>query len=427
MRTAPLQGSNSETIRRDNLSAILREVHVGGPRTRSELVAHTGLNRSTVAGIIAELAERGLVYEEPGRPPRDARPALAAGQGGPRWRGRPRDRDRRPLARRGARRARRHRPRAGARGGPTRPPDARRDARPDARPEPDAAWRARRSAAASSASAWRPSVRSGARTGSSISHPTSIGRRCPWPSWWVARWSSACRSSSATRPTWAPAPSTSAAPGSASTTSSTSRATWASAAGSSPAAGRSCGAAGYAGEVGHFPVKPDGWPCGCGSRGCWETEVGERALLRNAGRDPDGGPDEVDALFRDAEAGAEVAVDGADRGRTLAGAGPRRGSTTCSTRRSSSSVVFSGGWPRSSCRPSVEQLDDRALAITREPVGIVVAQLGIDAPVLGADRCAPVAAQDDAAAALPGIAVNRSTASSRTGAGKSMMNVLAAA
>ena len=41
-------------------------------------------------------------------------------------------------------------------------------------------------------------------------------------------------------------------------------------------------------------VNPDGWLCGCGSRGCWETEVGERALLRNAGRDPDAGPREVD-------------------------------------------------------------------------------------------------------------------------------------
>ena len=31
--------------------------------------------------------------------------------------------------------------------------------------------------------------------------------------------------------------------------------------------------------------------------------MGERALLRGAGRDPDGGPSEVDAVLRDAEAG----------------------------------------------------------------------------------------------------------------------------
>ena len=30
-------------------------------------------------------------------------------------------------------------------------------------------------------------------------------------------------------------------------------------------------------------VNPEGYACGCGSRGCWETEVGEAALLRRAG------------------------------------------------------------------------------------------------------------------------------------------------
>ncbi len=39
------------------------------------------------------------------------------------------------------------------------------------------------------------------------------------------------------------------------------------------------GAAGFAGEIGHMVVNPEGVPCGCGSRGCWETEIGERAML----------------------------------------------------------------------------------------------------------------------------------------------------
>ncbi|HEY4753640.1 MAG TPA: ROK family protein, partial [Candidatus Limnocylindrales bacterium] len=43
------------------------------------------------------------------------------------------------------------------------------------------------------------------------------------------------------------------------------------------------GAAGYAGEVGHFPVTQDGLPCPCGSSGCWETEIGAGALLMRAG------------------------------------------------------------------------------------------------------------------------------------------------
>jgi predicted NBD/HSP70 family sugar kinase len=40
---------------------------------------------------------------------------------------------------------------------------------------------------------------------------------------------------------------------------------------------------GRAGEVGHMVVNVDGRPCDCGNRGCWETEIGERALLRVAG------------------------------------------------------------------------------------------------------------------------------------------------
>ena len=65
MRTAPRQGSNSETIRRDNLSASCARSISGAP-ARGRSWSHTGLNRSTVAGIIAELADRGLALEEPG-------------------------------------------------------------------------------------------------------------------------------------------------------------------------------------------------------------------------------------------------------------------------------------------------------------------------------------------------------------------------
>ena len=49
------------------------------------------------------------------------------------------------------------------------------------------------------------------------------------------------------------------------------------------------GAAGLAGEVGHMSVNPDGAACRCGSVGCWETEVGEDALLRRAGHEPAAG------------------------------------------------------------------------------------------------------------------------------------------
>ncbi|ALE73940.1 Xylose-responsive transcription regulator, ROK family [Pseudonocardia sp. Ae168_Ps1] len=43
------------------------------------------------------------------------------------------------------------------------------------------------------------------------------------------------------------------------------------------------GTGGYVGELGHLLVRPDGRECFCGSRGCWETEVGEPALCRALG------------------------------------------------------------------------------------------------------------------------------------------------
>jgi predicted NBD/HSP70 family sugar kinase len=42
------------------------------------------------------------------------------------------------------------------------------------------------------------------------------------------------------------------------------------------------GGHGYSGEVGHMPVAPPGQTCGCGRTGCWETVVGLTALLRKA-------------------------------------------------------------------------------------------------------------------------------------------------
>lgn len=40
------------------------------------------------------------------------------------------------------------------------------------------------------------------------------------------------------------------------------------------------GAGEMAGEFGHVQMDPDGIPCGCGSRGCWETLASNRAGLR---------------------------------------------------------------------------------------------------------------------------------------------------
>ena len=81
---APRPGQRSETIRRANLSAIVRELHRRGPMSRSDLVAHTGLTRSGIRAVLSDLVAYDLVREEravsqgaPGRPSPLVRPNAA--------------------------------------------------------------------------------------------------------------------------------------------------------------------------------------------------------------------------------------------------------------------------------------------------------------------------------------------------------------
>ena len=68
------------------------------------------------------------------------------------------------------------------------------------------------------------------------------------------------------------------------------------------------GTGGYAGEIGHMTINPDGPPCHCGSTGCIETYIGEHALLRAAGITDRHGPRAVDEVFIGAAAGDERAL-----------------------------------------------------------------------------------------------------------------------
>jgi predicted NBD/HSP70 family sugar kinase len=62
------------------------------------------------------------------------------------------------------------------------------------------------------------------------------------------------------------------------------------------------GVAGYAGEIGHMVVRPDGRACHCGRVGCWETEVGAAALGRALGLGPRAGRGELVAQLRTLDA-----------------------------------------------------------------------------------------------------------------------------
>ncbi|MDI5961791.1 ROK family transcriptional regulator [Streptantibioticus silvisoli] len=72
------------------------------------------------------------------------------------------------------------------------------------------------------------------------------------------------------------------------------------------------GVRGFAGELGHVPVHPDGEPCACGSRGCLERYAGAAAVVRAAGlREPAG--DRVADLARRAARGEEPVLAALER------------------------------------------------------------------------------------------------------------------
>jgi predicted NBD/HSP70 family sugar kinase len=71
-----LAGATQDEVRRSNLSAVLRSLHLDGAQSRSHLTAVTGLNRSTVGDLVSTLASLGLVRERPGDVRGVGRPSL---------------------------------------------------------------------------------------------------------------------------------------------------------------------------------------------------------------------------------------------------------------------------------------------------------------------------------------------------------------
>jgi predicted NBD/HSP70 family sugar kinase len=147
------------------------------------------------------------------------------------------------------------------------------------------------------------------------------------------------------------------------------------------------GAAGFGGEIGHLPLNPDGRPCHCGSVGCWETEVGEEALLRLAGRAPEGGWNEVEAVLADAREGSPVALAALDQVGRWMGVGVAGLINILNPRL----VVLGGLFGRIHpfvVRAIEREVAWRALAAPLALVTIVPGQLGVDAPLLGAAELA---------------------------------------
>lgn len=146
------------------------------------------------------------------------------------------------------------------------------------------------------------------------------------------------------------------------------------------------GSDGYAGEVGHLLVNATGAPCRCGAVGCWETEIGEQALLARAGR-TSGGRAAVDEVLAAAAAGGELELAALQTTGRWLGIGLAGLVNIFNPRL----VVLGGLVGR--IHPFVaqtvqEEIDRRAVIGPREDVQVIASGLGMNAPLLGAAEMA---------------------------------------
>ena len=139
------------------------------------------------------------------------------------------------------------------------------------------------------------------------------------------------------------------------------------------------GAGGHGGEVGHMVVNPSGRSCRCGRRGCWETEIGEDAVLKALGGTHH---DDVDTLL--ASLASRGAGDAPDLRRVARWLGI--GLANLVNIFNPEVVVF-GGLLRKILPLVQEHLGeqfDTALVAPREQVRLALPALGRDSALLGA-------------------------------------------
>jgi predicted NBD/HSP70 family sugar kinase len=142
------------------------------------------------------------------------------------------------------------------------------------------------------------------------------------------------------------------------------------------------GRRGFAGELGHMPVYPDGLACPCGSHGCLEQYAGEEAVLRSCGL-LDAVGDRVALLAeraRERSTPVRRALDTAGRalGIALSGAVNLVDPQT---------VVLGGAYADLAAwlTPGMQtELGARVKIRPWEPAGLVVSELRREGPVLGA-------------------------------------------
>ncbi|GAA5205381.1 MULTISPECIES: ROK family transcriptional regulator [Streptomyces] len=149
------------------------------------------------------------------------------------------------------------------------------------------------------------------------------------------------------------------------------------------------GTRGFAGELGHVPVRPDGPECACGGRGCLEQYAGEKAVLRAAGVEP--GEDRVGLLAGRAAEGDEAVR------RALHEAGTALGiALTGAVNLLDPESVVLGGALAGLAPWLLPSLRDELARRTAGPVcPVSVSDLGPQGPLLGAAHSVMRAVLDD--------------------------------
>jgi glucokinase-like ROK family protein len=157
------------------------------------------------------------------------------------------------------------------------------------------------------------------------------------------------------------------------------------------------GTKGFAGEVGHMTVDPNGEQCGCGKRGCWETTAGTRAIVRRVckaiagngesriaslcGNNPD--LIDIDMVIAAAQVGDPTALECLHQTGEQLGIGIANLINTFNPE-----MVVIGGMLSEAgtfLLPTVRAaVDEHALPRLREGVRVVLSAHGTDACVLGA-------------------------------------------
>jgi glucokinase len=146
------------------------------------------------------------------------------------------------------------------------------------------------------------------------------------------------------------------------------------------------GSGGFAGELGHVTVNPEGEPCNCGSRGCLETEVSASKIvdtyLRLSGRKP-GRPLSSEDVHLRAKKGDKAALESLARGGTFLGIGLGIVINLLNPER----ILIGGGVAAAGkylLEPAVAEARRRSHPVSFACVRIGPASLGNDAGLIGA-------------------------------------------